>query len=167
MDAVGSVDPDFLNGLFAQIRTVSQQGFEFDQGRINFMLAVIKGEQPRSQLEAMLLAQMAAVYMAMMGLAGDVVTMPHHVPARMFYNLARTFAAQMDALWRYRAAAEQTAARSRNAANDGNEAVGGQPAPGATSSSQPAAADLQQQPAKPTADQPAGMVVPLKRKSSK
>jgi hypothetical protein len=173
MDALGSADPVFLNGLFPQIHIASGGDFAFDQRRMDFMLSVIKGIKPRNQLEAMLAAQMAAVHMAVMAFAGQVIPMQYppqqDFRTRALYNLARTFAAQMDALWRYRASAEQSA--SKNAVNDGNQAVGGHPAPAPdevapapTVASQPAAADLQQQPAKPTADQPAAMVVQLRRK---
>jgi hypothetical protein len=66
MEAVGTANSDFLNGL---IRQLANAGSQVDEGQINFMLAVVKGIEPRDQLEAMLGAQMAAVHMASMAFA--------------------------------------------------------------------------------------------------
>jgi hypothetical protein len=61
------------------------------------MLSVIKGLEPRDQVEALLAAQMAAVHTAIMTFArrlGHVETIPQQDSAeRAFNKLARTFAA--------------------------------------------------------------------------
>jgi hypothetical protein len=75
------------------------------------MLSVIKGIEPRDQIEAMLAAQMAAVHMASMTFArrlANVENIPQQDSAeRAFNKLTRTFAAQMSALKDYRSKGEQ------------------------------------------------------------
>src|SRR5262245_24363968 len=60
MDALATADGDFLNGIVDQLANASAQGQDNDPHVLNFMLSVIKGIEPRDQLEAMLAAQMAA-----------------------------------------------------------------------------------------------------------
>jgi hypothetical protein len=65
MRAIGTTDFDFCNGLIGQLANASKE----TQGSVsgaNFMLSVVKGVEPRDQIEAMLAAQMAAVHMASM-----------------------------------------------------------------------------------------------------
>ena len=74
------------------------------------MLAVVKGIEPRDQIEAMLAAQMAAVHMASMTLArrlANAENISQQDSARAFNKLTRTFAAQMRALKEYRSKGEQ------------------------------------------------------------
>ena len=63
------------------------------------MLSVVKGIEPRDQVEAMLAAQMAAVHMASMTFArrlAHVENIPQQDSASNAFNkLTRTFAAQM------------------------------------------------------------------------
>jgi len=60
LKAVGSTDSDFLGGLKKQLVNAGSHGSAADEDGINFMLAVVKGIEPRDQIEAMLGAQMAA-----------------------------------------------------------------------------------------------------------
>src|SRR5262249_39094502 len=111
MEALASADPDFVNGMVSQLARASGHGRDVDEGGLNFMLSVIKGIEPRDQLEAMLAAQMAAVHVASMTFArrlAHVEDIPQQDSAeRAFNKLTRTFAMQMEALKRYRAGAEQ------------------------------------------------------------
>ena len=66
MEALGTVDPNFLDGLIGQLANVGTQGRTVDERGLNFMLAVVKGVEPKDQVEAMLAAQMAAVHLATM-----------------------------------------------------------------------------------------------------
>jgi hypothetical protein len=104
MKALGTADLDFFNGLLGQIVNANEAG-------ANFMLAVIKGIEPRDQIEAMLAAQMTAVHMALMTVArrlAHVETIPQQDSAQNAFNkLARTFAAQVSALKEYRSKGEQ------------------------------------------------------------
>jgi hypothetical protein len=97
MEALGTVDPDFLDGLVGELAHAVMQGRTVDERILNFMLSLVKGVKPTDQVEAMLAAQMAAVHMATMMLArqlAQVKTLPQQDSAeRAFNKLARTFAA--------------------------------------------------------------------------
>jgi hypothetical protein len=69
LKAVGSTDGDFLVGLTKQLVNAGSQGSKAGEQGINFMLAVVKGVEPRDQIEAMLAAQMVAVHNATMTFA--------------------------------------------------------------------------------------------------
>ena len=69
MRAIGTTDaPLPPPAPFAQIVDASK-GAEASESGANFMLAVVKGIEPRDQVEAMLAAQMAAVHTATMTFA--------------------------------------------------------------------------------------------------
>jgi len=55
---------------------------DVDERGLNFMLSVMKGIEPRDQLETMLLAQMAAVHVASMTFARRLAHVENHSPAR-------------------------------------------------------------------------------------
>jgi hypothetical protein len=105
-----------------------------DERGINFMLAVVKGIDPRDQIEAMLAAQIAAVHMATMTFArrlAHVENIPQQDAAeRAFNKLARTFAAQVSALKDYRSRGEQRmVVQHVNVAEGGQAIVGNVNAP--------------------------------------
>ena len=110
MGAIGTDDFDFYDGLMRQLVNASKDKTPSEAGA-NFMLAVVKGIEPRDQIEAMLAAQMAAVHMASMTFArrlAHVDTIPQQdLAERAFNKLTRTFAAQMSALKDYRSRGEQ------------------------------------------------------------
>ena len=94
-----------------------------DERGLNFMLSVVKGIEPKDQVEAMLAAQMAAVHMSTMTFArrlAHVDNIPQQDSAeRAFNKLARTFAAQVEALKRYRSGGEQTVRVEHVTVNEG------------------------------------------------
>ena len=53
MRALGTTDFDFYNGLLSQLLNASKEK-EASESGTNFMLSVIKGIEPRDQIEAML-----------------------------------------------------------------------------------------------------------------
>jgi hypothetical protein len=110
MQAIGTADLDFFDGLTWQLLNASR-GQGSPEKTVNFMLAVIKGIEPRDQIEAMLGAQMAAAHMASMTFTrrlANVENIPQQDSAQTAFNkLARTFAAQVEALKRYRSGGEQ------------------------------------------------------------
>ena len=69
MESLGTADLDFLNGVLGQLVNVGLRGGDVDERGLNFMLAVVKGIEPRDQLETMLAAQMAAIHNATMTFA--------------------------------------------------------------------------------------------------
>jgi hypothetical protein len=129
MEAIGTADPYFLDGLLRQLANVGTQGRAIDEHGLNFMLAVIKGIEPKDQVEAMLAAQMAAVHNATMTFArrlAHVETLPQQDSAeRAFNKLARTFAAQVEALKRYRTGGEQKVTVQHVTVNEGGQAIVG------------------------------------------
>ena len=129
MEALGTSEPDFIDGLLGQLANVGTQGRVIDERGVNFMLAMVKGVEPKDQVEAMLAAQMAAVHNATMTFArrlAHVDNIPQQDSAeRAFNKLARTFAAQMEALKRYRTGGEQTVRVEHVTVNEGGQAIVG------------------------------------------
>jgi hypothetical protein len=136
MRAIGTTDAAFFNGLIGQLANASKETNASERG-LNFMLSVVKGIEPRDQTEAMLAAQMAAVHMASMTFArrlAHVETLPQQDSAQNAFNkLARTFAAQVEALKRYRSGGEQRMVVQHVNVAEGGQAIVGNvstPAPG-------------------------------------
>src|ERR1700704_1936088 len=129
MEALGTADQDFLNGLLGQLANASTRGSQIDERGLNFMVSLVKGIKPRDQIEAMLAAQMAAVHMATMTFAGrlaHVDKIPQQDSAeRAFNKLARTFATQMEALKRYRNGGEQKVIVQHVSVSEGGQAIVG------------------------------------------
>jgi hypothetical protein len=129
LDALGTHDYEFLDGLLRQLCGASIVGGKVDENRLNFMLSLVQGIEPRDQVEAMLAAQMAATHNAVMTFANRlnrVETIPQQDSAeRAFNKLARTFASQLEALKRYRSAGEQTVRVEHVTVNDGGQAIVG------------------------------------------
>src|SRR5207302_1490063 len=100
-----------------------------DEDGLNFMLSVVKGIDPRDQIEAMLAAQMAAVHNATMTFArrlARVENLPQQDSAQNAFNkLVRTFAAQVEALKRYRSGGEQKMTVQHVHVAEGGQAIVG------------------------------------------
>ena len=128
MQALGTTNTDFFNGIIRHLTNVARQGSDLE-GTLNFMLAVVKGLEPKDQVEAMLGAQMAAVHMATLTLACRLArteTIPQQDSAeRAFNKLARTFAAQVEALKRYRTGGQQKVTVEHVTVNEGGQAIVG------------------------------------------
>ena len=122
---MGTTDLDFFDGLMLQLVNASKGQGPSDNA-VNFMLAVIKGVEPRDQIEAMLAAQMAAVHSATMTFARRLAHVDNiqqqDSAERAFNKLARTFAAQVEALKNYRSKGEQNdrSARPRRRGRPGD-----------------------------------------------
>jgi hypothetical protein len=129
MDALGTTDMDFFNGLVDQLERATSRGAEVNEVGINFMLSIIKDIEPRDQLEAMLAAQMAAVHIATMTFAGRLAradnTALQDSAERAFNKLARTYVAQMEALKRYRTGGEQKVTVQHVTVSEGGQAIVG------------------------------------------
>ncbi len=129
MKAIGTTDDDFFEGLAKQLVNVGSQGLNADESGINFTLAVVKGIEPRDQVEAMLASQMAAVHNATMTFArrlAHVDNIPQQDSAQTAFNkLARTFAAQVEALKRYRSGGEQKMTVQHVHVAEGGQAIVG------------------------------------------
>jgi hypothetical protein len=129
LKAIGSTDGDFLEGFVKQLVNVGSQGSVADESGANFMLAVVKGIEPRDQIEAMLGAQMAAVHNATMTFARRLghaeIILQQDSAERAFNKLARTFAAQVEALKRYRSGGEQKVTVQHVHVAEGGQAIVG------------------------------------------
>ncbi len=127
--ALGTAEPDFLEGLLGQLADAGRQGPEVDERGLNFMLSVVKGIEPQDQIESMLAAQMAAVHNATMTFArrlNHVENIAQQDSAeRAFNKLARTFAAQIEALKRYRTGGEQKVTVEHVHVHQGGQAIVG------------------------------------------
>src|ERR1700722_8144657 len=129
LKAIGSTDGDFLEGFIKQLVNVGSQGLVADESGANFMLAVVKGIEPRDQIEAMLGAQMAAVHNATMTFARRLahveLVAQQDSAERAFNKLTRTFAAQVEALKRYRSGGEQKVTVQHVHVAEGGQAIVG------------------------------------------
>lgn len=134
MADMGSTDPAFFFGLTSQVAALGSFNRQVDQDASNFALAVIRGVEPRDQMEAMLAAQMAAVHTATMMLArrlNHVENLPQQDAAERALNkLARTFTMQMEALKRYRTGGQQKVTVEHVTVNAGGQAIVGNVARG-------------------------------------
>jgi hypothetical protein len=110
MKALGTDDTKFFAEFIKQLG-YSGIDREIDVDQLNFKVAFIIGQEPKSQLEAMVLAQMANIYLSAMRLSADLWSLEEigeiDVTERIGGRLMRTFANQMDALTRYRAGGQR------------------------------------------------------------
>ena len=129
MEAIGTADVYFYDGLMTQLANAGSQGRQVDEKGFNFMLSVVKGIEPRDQVEAMLASQMAAVHMATMTFArrlAHIDNIPQQDSAeRAFNKLARTFTTQVEALKRYRTGGQQKVTVEHVTVNEGGQAIVG------------------------------------------
>jgi hypothetical protein len=101
MNAIGTVDRDFLSGLVVQILDITSNG-EVNEGKLNFVLSIIKDAKPRNQLQAMLAAQAAVLHLAFMKI-GRSIAWCGNVPQQdsvALIKLSRTFAMLLETLQR-------------------------------------------------------------------
>jgi hypothetical protein len=128
-EALATTDVSFVVGLISQLADAGTRGRKVAERELNFMLAVVTGAKPKDQMEAMLAAQMAAVHMATMALARRLAnvenTAQQDSAERAFNKLARTFAAQVEALKRYRSRGDQTVRVEHVTVNEGGRAIVG------------------------------------------
>ena len=128
MDSLGTASRDFVEGLLVQLANAGSSG-QTSENALNFMISVVKDTKPRDHLEAMLAAQMAAIHIATMKLASrlsDADDIPRQDSAGALFNkLARTFAAQMETLKRYRTGGEQKVTVQHVNVGEGGQAIVG------------------------------------------
>jgi hypothetical protein len=128
-EAFGTHNMAFTGGLIGQIASTASKGQELNEKDLNFMLSMVKGVEPRDQIEAMLAAQMAAVHNATMTYAqrlkvADTI-MQSDAAERTFNKLARTFTTQMAALKNYRTGGQQKMTVEHVHVHEGGQAIVG------------------------------------------
>ncbi|SMC69220.1 hypothetical protein [Primorskyibacter flagellatus] len=112
-----------------QMAKLGSQSRRTDESASNFALGFVDAMQPKDAAELLLTTQMAAIHQATMMLArrlNHVDNIPQQDAAERALNkLARTFAAQMDTLKRYRSKGQQTVRVERVTVESGAQAVVG------------------------------------------
>jgi hypothetical protein len=129
MKALGTLDPDFYQGFLSQLAKAATLGQSLDEVSLNFLIAIVKGVEPRDQLEAMLAAQMGAVHMLTMDFArrlNAADNIPQRDSAERALNkLVRSFAVQVETLKRYRSDGSQKVTVEHVTINEGGKAIVG------------------------------------------
>lgn len=127
--AEASGNPAILEGLMRQASALGSHGNRIDPDATNFTVGFVDSMEPRDAAETLLFTQMAATHQATMMLArrlNHVENIPQQDAAERALNkLARTFAAQMDTLKRYRSKGQQTVRVERVTVESGAQAVVG------------------------------------------
>ena len=124
----GVPNDDVVDGLLGQLVN-AKTGKRLQEIEANFAIGALKGIAPKDTTEAMLGAQMVAVHLATMAAAerlGRSDTIPQHETNLNALNkLSRTYAAQVEALKRYRSKGEQRVYVERVNVEAGGQAVVG------------------------------------------
>ncbi|MCK1361881.1 hypothetical protein [Bradyrhizobium sp. 199] len=128
-EALGAVDRDALHGILKQLMKASVILQKPDEANLAFMVSMMKSIAPRDSLEAMLTAQMVSVHVATMRSAcrlafTEDVSQQEGI-TRALTRLARTFAAQMEALNRHRGNGERQITVQNLSVQDGGRAIVG------------------------------------------
>lgn len=127
--AFGSDNEMFFSGLVDQLLRLTAKEGKLDQSAVDYITSIIAGVKPRDEVEAMLAAQMAATHNLVITFARQLTvsnTIPQQDSADRAYNkLARTFAAQVEALKRYRSKGEQKVVVEHVTVNEGGQAIVG------------------------------------------
>jgi hypothetical protein len=129
MDALGICEADFANWYLSQIIEVARPGARADEKSTNAMIAGIAAMRPRDEAEAMLIAQMIATHELAMIFARRpkrTENIPQQDSAvNGLTKLTRTYAAQMEALKRYRSGGEQKMTVQHVHVAEGGQAIVG------------------------------------------
>jgi hypothetical protein len=129
MEAFGSADIEFVNGLLSQLANADSNGNKIEESRLNFLVSVVNGIGPKDTVEAMLAAQMAVVHVTSMTFARRLcnveIVQQQDSAERAFNKLTRTFATQMEALKRYRSRGEPKITLQQVSVSEGGQAIVG------------------------------------------
>lgn len=129
MEDIGTRDPDFRTGMVGQIACLGAHGRQSDDDNSNFVFSVVRAVKPRDELEALLATQMGAIHAATMMMARKLnlvnTTQQQDSAERALNKLARTYAAQMDTLKRYRTGGQQKVTVEHVTVNSGGQAIVG------------------------------------------
>jgi hypothetical protein len=129
MEALGLTRAPEFTALLNHVVELTHKDRQPDEYRINQVLAQIAAIEPSDGIEAMLATQMAAVHNAAMKAARQLrgsETIPQQDSnSNAFNKLTRTFAAQVEALKRYRSKGEQKVRVEHVTVNEGGQAIVG------------------------------------------
>ena len=126
-EAIASEHWAFTAAMIKAASKVARTPTGISTDGINYALAFVAGMKPRDQLEAALAMQMAAVHQTTMTAVENLGAATKREVAELhekaLNRLARTFAAQMEALKRYRSKGEQRVYVERVNVSEGGQAV--------------------------------------------
>lgn len=129
-----AVTLEVTEGLLKQVAIIGSQGKQIDGEASNFILGFVDAMDPQDPVEALLLTQMAAIHQSTLMLArrlNHVETIVQQDAAERALNkLARTYAAQVDTLKRYRSKGQQVVRVERVTVEEGGKAIVGNVAHG-------------------------------------
>ena len=116
-------------GLIGQIASHGSHNKRLDDQASNFALCFVDAMEPKDAAEALLLTQMAVTHQATMMMARRLNHV-HNIPQqdaaeRALNKLARSYAAQMDTLKRYRSKGQQVVRVERVNVESGGQAIVG------------------------------------------
>lgn len=125
-DMIGVKTRDAANGLL--VAALSALGKDTEPYR-QLMAAIFAEVEPRDAVEAMLASQMCATHVAMSAISCKMGHQTNYQAResceRSMTRLSRTYLAQMDALRKYRAKAQQVVRVERVTVHDGGQAIVG------------------------------------------
>lgn len=133
MEAFGVAEYPLLAGLLKDLGGLAQSGKTIDTDVMNYAVTIARGIGPQDATEALIGAQMAAIHTSTMRFANLVAASPASSLAggqleafeRNMNRLARTFAAQVEALKRYRSKGEQRVIVKHVTVREGGQAIVG------------------------------------------
>jgi len=110
-DALGTCSPSFVDTELKRILNVLRDANGIDPDAVDAVFAVLDGQKPKDEIEALLIIQMAvthALAMKKAGLLNRVKEIPQQDSAALVLSrLTRTFTAQVEALTKLRRGGEQ------------------------------------------------------------
>jgi hypothetical protein len=127
MHAFGTKDLDFFHGLLQQIVNAGGKGQYPDEGGIKFMLALVRAQKPKDEIEATLLAEIGACQLASMRAVNQLAhaesLQEQDIAERTFNKLARSLVALIEAFQRYRAGSGQRVILQQVLVNNGGQPI--------------------------------------------
>jgi hypothetical protein len=127
--SIGGESEAYTKGMLDSVCYLANEGDAIVEKQANFALSIVRGLHPRDQVEGLLGAQMAAIHIATMRIAAKLGRAKNREIAdqheRALNRLTRTFAAQVEALKRYRSKGEQRVYVERVTVNEGGQAMVG------------------------------------------
>lgn len=133
-NAFGCASTHALSSILNQLVQVAATGKTSSQQAMDFLIATASEIRPRDPVEAMLAIQMATAHLAVIRhsrMLAHVETLPQlEVQERTVNKLMRTFAAQTEALRKYRNGGQQNVEVRHVHVNEGGQAIIGNVATG-------------------------------------
>ena len=128
--AFGTAERSFADMMLNQVLHIAAKGSELDNCTADGILAALHGIEPRDELEGMLATQMVATHIATMECLRRAGLKEQNFEARTMNlqqanKLARTYAAQLEALNRHRGKGQQTMTVEHVQVNAGGQAIVG------------------------------------------